>query len=69
LQNISLVLDGCFDGSGHFVYAPIKNTKKMTEYFRRVVIKHFVENGYITKEQALNLISWKNSGFSIDNSV
>jgi len=41
----------------------------MTEYFRRVVIKYFVENEYITKEQGKNLLSWKHSGFSIDNSV
>jgi hypothetical protein len=65
----SLVLDGYFDGTGNFVYAPIKDTKKMTEYFRKIVIKHFVENSYITREQGLNLLSWKHSGFSIDNSV
>jgi hypothetical protein len=65
----SLVLDGYFDASGNFIYSPIKDTNKMTEYFRKVVIKHFVENGYITREQGLNLLSWKHSGFSIDNSV
>jgi hypothetical protein len=78
----SLVLDGYFDGEGNFIYSPIKQTKKMTEYFRKVVIKHFIENGYIAREQGLNLLSWsfassllgmhpawKHSGFSIDNSV
>ena len=65
----SLVLEGCFDGAGKFIHLPIKDTGKMTEYFRRRVVKHFVENEYITKEQGRNLLSWENSGFSIDNSV
>jgi hypothetical protein len=41
----------------------------MTELFRRLVIKHFQEKKLINDEFARNLLSWKNSGFSIDNSV
>jgi hypothetical protein len=54
----------------------------MTELFRKLVIKHFqgctttVVQGSLRREKKLindkfaqNLLSWKNSGFSIDNSV
>jgi hypothetical protein len=41
----------------------------MTELFRRLVIKHFQDNKLINVDFARNLLSWKNSGFSIDNSV
>ena len=41
----------------------------MTEYFRRKVIWLFVEKKLINEEFARNLLSWKHSGFSIDNSV
>jgi len=41
----------------------------MTEVFRRRVVKYFEDNKLINSDFALNLISWKNSGFSIDNSV
>ena len=54
---------------GKFVYLPISNTLHMTELFRRLVIKHFQDNKLINDEFARNLLSWKNSGFSIDNSV
>ena len=41
----------------------------MAELFRRKVIRYFEENNLINPAFALNLLSWKNSGFSIDNSV
>ena len=41
----------------------------MTELFRRKVIRYFEENKLINQDFARNLLSWKNSGFSIDNSV
>jgi hypothetical protein len=64
-----LVLEGCFNETGKFIHLPIKDTTKMTEYFRKRVVKHFVDKEYITKDQGRNLLSWRNSGFSIDNSV
>ena len=42
---------------------------KLHELFRRTCIKHFEDNKLINKDFARNLLSWKNSGFSIDNSV
>ena len=41
----------------------------MTELFRRKGIRCFEEKKLINPVFVLNLLSWKNSGFSIDNSV
>ena len=64
-----LVLEGGFDNEGNFVYIPFSDLKKMTEYFRRKVINLFLKNDMINEDFARNFLSWKNSGFSIDNSV
>ena len=34
-----IILEGCFDEDGNFVYLPVSDTKNMTELFRRLVIK------------------------------
>jgi len=41
----------------------------MTEVFRRRLIWLLVEKELLAEDFAQNLLSWKNSGFSIDNSV
>ena len=41
----------------------------MVEVFRRRVIKLLVERKLLNDEFAKNLLSWRHSGFSIDNSV
>jgi len=41
----------------------------MTEVFRRRLIWLLVEKELLAEDFARNLLSWKNSGFSIDNSV
>ena len=41
----------------------------MTEVFRRRVILFFLDKELITESFASNLLSWKNSGFSIDASL
>ena len=41
----------------------------MTEVFRRRVIALLVELKLLDDQFACNLMSWKHSGFSIDNSV
>ena len=64
-----ILIEGGFDDEGNFVYLPISSTKQMAELFRRKVIKYFEENKLINTDFARNLLSWKNSGFSIDNSV
>ena len=63
------MIEGGFDDEGNFVYLSISSTKQMTELFRRKVIKYFEENKLINTGFAKYLLSWKNSGFSIDNSV
>ena len=62
-------MEGGFDKAGNFVYLPITSTTKMTEVFRRRVIKLFVDKKLITDSFARGLLCWKHSGFSIDNSV
>ena len=41
----------------------------MIELFRRRVIKLLVDGELLNEDFARNLLSWKHSGFSIDNSV
>ena len=41
----------------------------MTDLFRRRVIKLLVQRELLAEDFARNLLSWKHSGFSIDNSV
>lgn len=64
-----IVLDGGFDEEMNFIYIPFSDLKKMTEYFRRKVITLFLKIELLNKNFARNLLSWQNSGFSIDNSV
>jgi len=52
----------------------IKDTAKLTEVFRRRVIKLFVDRGLLCRYSAacrfaLKILSWQHSGFSVDNSV
>jgi hypothetical protein len=65
----AILLEGGFDEEGSFVYLPFSGLEKMTEYFRRTVLRFFIEKKLLTEQFAQNLLSWKHSGFSIDNSV
>jgi len=38
-----LVLEGGFDENGRFVHIPLGNLNRMSEYFRRVIIKFFLK--------------------------
>ncbi len=64
-----IILEGGFDSQGNFVFIPIHALDKMTECFRRRVIRFFMNRKLITENFASNLLSWKNSGFSIDASL
>ncbi len=64
-----IILEGGFDTDGNFVFIPIHSLDNMTECFRRRVIRFFLDKELITKSFASNLLSWKNSGFSIDASL
>jgi hypothetical protein len=64
-----LVLEGGFDEAGRFIHVPLSGLDQMTEVFRRRLIWLLVEKDLLAEEFARNLLTWKNSGFSIDNSV
>jgi hypothetical protein len=65
----SLVVEGGFDQAGRFIHVPLSGLDQMTEVFRRRLIWLLVEKDLLAEEFARNLLSWRNSGFSIDNSV
>jgi len=65
----AIVLEGGFDEEGTFFYIPFSGLQSMVEVFRRRVIKLVVERKLLNEDFARNLLSWKHSGFSIDNSV
>ena len=71
-----IVLEGGIDeaGSFHHIILSIKDTAKLTEVFRRRVIKLFVDRELLCRYSAacgfaLKIPSWQHSGFSVDNSV
>ena len=65
----AIVLEGGFDAEGTFFYIPFSGLQSMIEVFRRRVIKLLVARKLVNEEFAHNLLSWRHSGFSIDNSV
>ncbi len=64
-----IILEVGFNIQGNFIFIPIHAMDKMTECFRRRVIRFFLDKELITEAFASNLLSWKNSGFSIDASL
>jgi len=65
----AIVLEGGFDDEGTFFYIPFSGLQSMVEVFRRRVIKLLEQRELLNDDFARNLLSWKHSGFSIDNSV
>ena len=65
----TIVLEGGFDSEGTFFYIPFSGLESMTEFFRRNIFKLFLEKKLINESFARNMLSWRHSGFSIDNSV
>jgi hypothetical protein len=51
------------------VFLPIHDTQKLTECFRRRVIAQFLRKNLITESFSEMLLSWRHSGFSVNNSV
>ncbi len=64
-----IVLEGGFDEEGNFVFIPFGNLDKMSEYFRRMIIKFFLDRKLINESFAQNLLTWGHSGFSINNEI
>jgi hypothetical protein len=58
-----------FAEEGAFVSVPFSGLQPMTEVLRCRVIWLLVEKELLSEDFARNLLSWRNSGFSIDNSV
>jgi len=65
----AIVLEGGFDDEGTFFFIPFSGLQSMVEVFRRRVIELLVDRELLNEGFAENLLSWKHSGFSIDNSV
>ncbi|MCJ7798052.1 MAG: transposase, partial [Thermoleophilia bacterium] len=63
-----LVLEGGFDERGRFVHIPLGDIQRMSEYFRRVVIRLFLKKELLNSHLATSLVNWKHSGFS-DHSI
>jgi hypothetical protein len=62
-------LEGGFDEDGTFFFIPISNLTSMTDVFRRRVLALLVDRKALNDLFARYLMSWKHSGFSIDNNV
>jgi hypothetical protein len=65
----ALILEGGFHSTGQFYYLPIHDTAPLAECLRRRTIGLFLKLGLITQQFAENLLCWRHSGFSVDNSV
>jgi hypothetical protein len=65
----AIVLEGGFDDEGTFFFIPFSGLHSMVEVFRHRVITLLVQRKLLNEDFARNLLSWKHSGFSIDNSV
>ena len=65
----AIVLEGGFDEQGTFVYIPLGHLQAMTELLRRRVVALLVAHKLLDRRFARNMLSWRHSGFSIDNSV
>ena len=65
----SIVLEGGFDEQGTFVYIPLGHLETLTELLRRRVIALLVARKLLDRRFARNMLSWRHSGFSVDNSV
>jgi hypothetical protein len=63
------VLEGGFAPDGRFLLLPIHDTQKLTEAFRRALIKLLLQRGLLSEDFATTLLCWRHSGFSIDSRV
>ncbi len=64
----AIVTDGLFRGTGTFYVMRQTDLKPLEDLFRAEVFK-FLKKGKTTDELIRKLMSWRHSGFSIDNGV
>ena len=58
-----LVTDGGFRPDGTFVAWPVHDTARLTEAFRRAVLRLFVRLALFDEDQAAGMLAWPHSGF------
>ncbi len=64
-----LVTDGGFRRDGTFVTWPVHNTVRLTEAFRRAVLRLFVRLDLFDEDQAAGMLTWPHSGFHVHTAV
>ncbi len=64
-----LVTDGGFRPDGTFVSWPAHDTARLTEAFRRAMLRLFVRLELFDEEQAAGMLSWPHSGFHVHTAV
>ncbi len=65
----ALILEGGFDSAGQFYHLPVHDTARLAECLRQRTIGLFLKLGLVAQPFAENLLCWRHSGFSVDNSV
>ena len=58
-----LVTDGGFRPDGTFVSWPVHDSARLTEAFRRAVLRRFVRLELFDEDQAAGMLTWPHSGF------
>ena len=66
LPHRQFVFKGGFDHGGTFFSIPFSGLEPMVDVFRRRVVWILVEKELLSEDFARNMLSWRNSGFSID---
>jgi len=64
-----LVTDGGFRPDGAFVSWPAHDTARLTEAFRRAVLRLFVRLDLFDEDQAAGMLTWPHSGFHVHTAV
>ena len=64
-----LVTDGGFRPDGTFVSWSAQDTARLTEAFRRAVLRLFVRPDLFDEEQAAGMLAWPHSGFHVHTAV
>jgi len=64
-----LVTDGGFRPDGTFVSWPAHDTVRLTEAFRRAVLRLFVRVELFDEDQAARMLTWPHSGFHVHTAV
>ncbi len=63
------VTDGGFRHDGTFVAWPTHDTARLTEAFRRAVLRLFVRLALLDERQAAGMLTWPHSGFHVHTAV